>query len=93
MLKYPSATTLSTPDTDQSQVRGREYAQQKYYSLSFCPASSALQKEVASEAALSACVCHGRPTLLTSDVVESCLDNLANPVTFAPAVQNLWTQD
>lgn len=49
----------------------------------------ALQKEVAGQAELSACFCHGRPTLLTSDVVESCRDDLANPLTFAPAVQNL----
>lgn len=37
--------------------------------------------------------CHGWPILLTSNVVESCCDDLASPLTFAPAVQNLWTRD
>lgn len=37
----------------------------------------------------SVCFCHGQPTLLTSDVVASCCDNLANRLTSAPTVQNL----
>lgn len=42
---------------------------------------------------LSAFLRHGRPTHLTSDVVGSCCDDLAHTLTFAPAVQNLWTRD
>lgn len=40
--------------------------------------------KVDSQAKLPSCLRHGRPSLLTSDVVKSCLVNLANPPTFAP---------
>lgn len=85
--KYPSTTTPHHPQTEAK--KEGETMLNKNTDLSpyvmFPPLSRRRW--------LSACLRHGRPTLLTSDVSESCRDDLANPLTFAPAVQNLWTRD